>query len=136
MSSPTHVGGCFCGAVRYAAQDPSFLCFCYCTSCRRASGALIVAWGTFNYGDFRITRGNLREVATSPGVTRGHCEQCGTTLTYRHQQKDREIDLTLASLDDAAELKPTVHIWVEDKLPWLVIADGLPQYQKGISRAP
>ena len=136
MSSAAHVGGCFCGAVRYAARgEPSFLCFCHCTSCRRAAGAMLVAWGTFMADDFQITRGSLKKAATSPGVTRGHCGQCGTSLTYQHQRRNSEIDVTLASFDDAAELQPTVHIWVEDKLPWMRISDGLPQYPQGISGA-
>jgi hypothetical protein len=134
--SAVRVGGCFCGAVRYAAAgEPSFLCFCHCTSCRRATGAMPVAWGTFKTADFQVTRGTLKEAATSPGVTRGHCGQCGTSLTYQHERRNSEIDVTLASFDEAAELRPTAHIWVEDKLPWVQIADGLPQYPKGISGA-
>jgi hypothetical protein len=96
---------------------------------------MLVAWGTFKSADFRITQGHLSEVTTSPGVTRGHCGRCGTSLTYQHEERAGEIDVTLATFDDAAQLRPTVHIWVEDKLPWVQIADGLPQYPKGISGA-
>jgi hypothetical protein len=94
---------------------------------------MLVAWGTFESVNFRITRGQPREAATSPGVTRGHCGQCGTSLTYQHERRVGEIDVTLATLDDATGMRPTAHIWVEDKLPWVQIADGLPQYQKGIT---
>jgi len=136
MISVAHAGGCFCGAVRYAVKgEPSFQCFCHCTSCRRAAGAMLVAWGTFKAVDFQITHGDLKNTVTSPGVTRGHCGHCGTSLTYQHERRNSEIDVTLASFDDAAELQPTVHIWVEDKLPWVQITDDLPQYPKGISGA-
>jgi hypothetical protein len=27
-------------------------------------------------------------------------------------------------------LRPTMHIWVEDKLPWVKIGDDLPQYMR------
>ncbi len=94
-----------------------------------------VAWGTFKAADFQVTHGDLKEATTSPGVTRGYCGHCGTSLTYQHVRRENEIDVTLASFDDAAELRPTVHIWVEDKLPWVQITDGLPQYPKGISGA-
>ena len=134
--SAGRAGGCFCGTVRYAvAGEPRFLCFCHCTSCRRAAGAMPVAWGTFKAADFQITHGDLNEANTSPGVTRGYCGRCGTSLTYQHVRRENEIDVTLASFDAAAELRPTVHIWVEDKLPWVKITDGLPQYPKGISGA-
>jgi hypothetical protein len=136
MSATVHVGRCFCGAVRYEATGGArFLCFCHCNSCRRAAGAVMIAWATFKAGDFRITHGHPRQAATSPGVTRGHCERCGTSLTYQHEKRAGEIDVTLATFDDAAGLRPTAHIWVEDKLPWVQIGDDLPQYQKGISGA-
>jgi hypothetical protein len=136
MTTVVREGGCLCGAVRYAVTgDARFLCFCHCNSCRRASGAMLVAWGTFKSTQFRITLGHPGEIATSPGVTRAHCGRCGTSLTYRNERRAGEIDVTLATFDNAADLQPTVHIWVEDKLPWVRFADGLPQYQKGVTGA-
>jgi hypothetical protein len=66
---------------------------------------------------------------TSPEVERGFCDTCGTSLTYRHVKRRGEVDFTLVSLDDPTLLQPQAHIWVQDKLPWVEIADGLPQYQ-------
>ena len=43
-----------------------------------------------------------------------------------------EIDLTLVSFEDASPYAPRAHIWVEDKLPWVHIDDGLPQYAQVI----
>lgn len=31
---------------------------------------------------------------------------------------------------DPSAFSPRSHIWVEDKLPWVTINDGLPQYEK------
>ena len=40
-------GGCLCGAVRYAVDVPvTHLAACYCTDCRRLSGAA----GSINAG--------------------------------------------------------------------------------------
>ena len=61
-------------------------------------------------------------------MTRGFCADCGTSLTYRHEARHGEIDLTLASLDDPGLLTPQMHIWVEDKLAWVIIADDRPQF--------
>lgn len=46
-----------------------------------------------------------------------------------------EIDLTLASLDDARGCAPAAHIWVEDKLPWVFIGDGLLQFARAAEGA-
>ena len=126
----THItGGCFCGAVRYEASGVARnLCYCHCESCRRAAGSPAVAWGTFDRNGFRVTQGTLAEFRSSAHVTRGFCAACGSCLTYCHEARSGEIDVTLATLDEPARLAPQMHVWVADKLPWVRIEDGLPQY--------
>jgi hypothetical protein len=132
MSEPRYSGGCLCGAVRYEASGPAAnLCYCHCNTCRRAAGAPLVAWCTFARRAWRVTRGTLTEYRSSPQVLRGFCAACGGALTYRHDTRAEEIDVTLASLDEPAALAPQMHVWVGDKLPWLAITDGLPQFIAG-----
>ena len=38
--------------------------------------------------------------------------------------------VTAGSLDDPGVFRPASHIWISSKQPWLVIADGLPQYEE------
>ncbi len=129
MNKPRYAGGCFCGAVRYDVSGaPRTLCYCHCESCRRAAGSPAVAWGTFERGSFRVTRGRVAEFASSPKVMRGFCARCGSCLTYSHEARSAEIDVTLATLDAGAQLAPRMHVWVADKLPWVSIDDGLPQF--------
>ena len=40
--------------------------------------------------------------------------------------------VTMASLDDPAMLPPEPHVWVQDKLPWVVIADARPQFAQSL----
>lgn len=130
MDQPVRTGGCFCGSIRYAvAGFPRFLCICHCTSCRRATGVPGVPWGTFSAADFTLLKGSFTAQESSPGVRRGFCQACGTALTYANATRPGEIDITLATLDDPEALRATCHIWVRDKLSWVVIADGLPQFE-------
>jgi hypothetical protein len=132
MSEVRYTGGCMCGAVRYRLTGAGTnLCYCHCASCRRAAGAPAVPWGTFARDAFGVTRGHLAEYRSAPPVLRGFCAQCGTSLTYRHERRAAEIDVTLASLDDPGAFAPTMHVWVSDKLPWVSIGDGLPQFERG-----
>ena len=127
-------GGCLCGHVRYQASGAGTnLCFCHCTSCRRAIGAPMVPWVTFAARSFTIVQGQLAEYRSSPGVSRGFCAACGTSMTYRRDDRSDEIDVTIASLDDPAALLPEAHIWVQDKLPWVAIADGRAQFARTTS---
>ena len=90
---------------------------------------MYVAWATFDTESFRITSGDLELHASSPDATRGHCAVCGTSLTYEHKERPNEVDISLASLDDPGRLSPNSHIWLADKLPWVVLNDGLPQHR-------
>ncbi len=124
-----HRGGCSCGAVRYEVDAPIYdLNYCHCNSCRKAVGATPVAWGSADRVRFAVTQGRLAEHSSSVPVMRGFCAACGTSLTYRHESRPDEIDGTLATLDQAALFAPQFHIWVRDKLPWVLIDDGLPQF--------
>ena len=122
-------GGCSCGKVRYQVESNlTSRCFCHCHSCRRASGAPYVAWGTSKAEDFGIVQGELAYYASSPNVRRGFCKACGTSLTYARQDEPSSLDIALATLDVPNALRPEFHIWLADKLEWVVIDDGLPCY--------
>ena len=124
-------GRCLCGSTRYrAGGEASHVGYCHCASCRRSSGAPFVAWATFPKASFAFSAGVPSRHRSSEPVVRSFCPRCGTPLTYEHSATPAEIDVTLASLDDAAGLAPGFHIWVSQKLPWVVLEDGLPRYEK------
>ena len=128
-------GQCLCGAVRYRVTGvPESCCFCHCYSCQRGSGAPVVAWVTFSDRELTLLQGALRYCHTSEKVTRGYCAECGSSLTYAHEDRPGRFDLTLATLDDPGAITPEAHIWISNKVPWLKLDDGLPQYSEWRTR--
>jgi hypothetical protein len=124
-------GGCLCGAVRYEARGPARNPnICHCESCRKSAGSAGVAWATYVYADLRYIRGKPTEFASSARVLRGFCDHCGTTLTYWHDSRPDDVDVTIASLDDPAALPPAMHIWMVDALSWEQPGDSLPRYHE------
>ena len=127
---PTIEGGCFCGAVRYRATTaPKQSMVCHCRSCRRAAAAPAVAWVTFARADFSVTAGELTRYRSSPPVQRGFCSACGTPLTYEHDARAGDVDVTTVSLDDAEAFPPTCHARLAEDLSWVRFGDGLPTYR-------
>ncbi len=127
-------GQCFCGHVQFElTSSPTFACHCHCHSCQRASGAPYVTWVTFPTDSFRLRKGMLVEHRSSPGVTRGHCRECGSTITYLHDERSTDIDITATSFDDPSFIVPEAHIWLEDKQPWVQIDDDLPRYRQRVT---
>ena len=129
--SLTVEGGCLCGTLRYRASGrPSGITLCHCATCRRASGAPLVAWSAFPAAGFNFTRGVAARYASSPGVERTFCGRCGTQLTYQRWEAPDTVDLTLASLDDPEAVLPEDHTWTASRLCWIKLSDGLPTYPR------
>jgi hypothetical protein len=132
MSEELREGGCLCGDVRYRVSgDPRTSAICHCVSCRRASGAQSVAWVVFPSEAFSFVSGDPAEYRSSAEVSRTFCARCGTSLTYQHDGNLDSIDVTAASLDLPDELPPTRHVWLEDKVSWASVDDGLPRFERG-----
>ncbi len=126
-------GHCFCNAVRFEVGGPEkFACFCYCESCQRIAGAPVVAWASYEKQSFRVTRGEIRFYQSSPGVTRGQCADCGSSISYENIKRPGDIDLTSTTLDDPGGPTPRAHIWTQNKPSWMFIGDDLPGYEKNV----
>jgi len=124
-------GGCMCGAVRYEASgEPFDITLCHCVDCRRASGAPALAWFSVRPDAFRWTRGSPACHASSPGVERRFCSQCGTQLTWYGAGATDEIGVTIGSLDDPDAIAPADHTFVSQQVRWLHLVDALPRYAR------
>ena len=123
-------GGCFCGGVRYEVTGGIYhSTLCHCSDCRRVAGAPAVAWITAAASGLRISSGKLRRFQSSAKVTRGFCGDCGTGLTYQHADLPDEIDVTTGSLDAPEGMAPEDHSWVRERLGWVKLTDGLPEFE-------
>ena len=135
----SHTGGCLCGAVRYRVTGPSvWTAVCYCESCTRAAGAPALAWAGFEKSRFEMLEGGLATHESSPGVLRGFCARCGTTLTYQKNPAvlngaQDDVYVTTRSLDDPGAYPPDEHVYYGERAPWLHVVDDLPHHE-GVSR--
>lgn len=121
-------GGCLCGGVRYRVDGPlSDVGACHCSQCRRTTGHYFAA-ATCAKADLSFeSDATLAWYASSPGVGRGFCSRCGSSLFWQREDGDR-IDILAGTLDAPTGLRMTDHIFVADKGDYYEIADGLPQY--------
>ena len=112
-------GGCLCGAIRFhVTAAPLASTICHCRTCRKASASPSVAWLTFDRGNFTITSGVPHRFASSSGVLRTFCADCGTPLTYASEKTPEVIDVTTISFDDDSIFPPTQEEWLSHKLAW------------------
>ncbi|MDR3498707.1 MAG: GFA family protein [Parvibaculum sp.] len=113
-------GGCLCGGVRYEFDSaPRSLAYCHCTMCRKATGGVLVPWITLPVPAFRIVKGNLRHYKSSDPATRGFCPDCGTQITFWHEARPDDLDVTIGSLDNPDAFPPTRQIFAASRPKFL-----------------
>ena len=129
MSESLLEGGCLCGAVRYRIDSPPLWTgYCHCTSCRRSTGAPVTMFVGASTDSVTFTAGERAHFASSPGVQRGFCAQCGTPLTYEGERFAGEIHFYVSTFDEPQALRPRFHVYYEERLEWLEISDSLPRH--------
>lgn len=122
MSDAAREGGCLCGAVRFRAEgDPKWIAFCHCRSCRKHTGAPVSAYAGFDRERVSWMGVPIAAFASSPGVRRGFCATCGSTLTYEGDRWPTEIHFHVSAFDQPEDVVPTGHSFPEEGLPWLTV---------------
>ena len=123
-------GGCVCGGTRYVLKSRPFaLIDCHCIDCRRSVGAPYVTWGSVRREDLVVIKSEPRKIAHANRI-RSFAACCGTHLFFEDTKYSEMIDVTIASLDDPMPFAPQKVIFLEDKLPWVVVDESLPSFPK------
>ncbi len=124
-------GSCLCGSIRYEVRGPlGPASHCHCSMCRKAHGAAFGTYARVQKADFILISGaeDITSYQSSPEVTRTFCRHCGSTLQFIRATRPNAFALALGTLDDDPTVRPSIHIHIETKVPWLDINDGLPQH--------
>ena len=120
MSSTEIKGSCMCGQIRFSlTRSPKYITMCHCGDCRKACGSHSVPWVTVLKEHFALESSNPTQFQSSPQVIRTFCAQCGTPLTYQHDNRPDEIDITIGSLDQPNRFPPKKDLFCREKLDWV-----------------
>ena len=126
MTDKQTEGRCLCGAVQFVATgEPLGVAWCHCDSCRRHSGAPVSVFVAFRRDAYTVTNGEITKFNSSPGRWRGFCSRCGSTLTCEGESSSPETHFHIGAFEEAAQFKPSRHIFPEERLPWLHLAEDV-----------
>lgn len=124
-------GGCLCGAVRFKIEgEPLNVRVCHCRNCQKAMGSPFFARALFDPRAL-IVEGATARYPTSEALDREFCGACGTRL-FSRRTNGTAVGVALAVFDDRNAFAPTEHIWVSEKIAWVRLDDGLPQFQETV----
>jgi hypothetical protein len=122
-------GGCLCGQVRFQVHgEPSVVGICHCMECRKATGAVAMAYADWPRSDFSYS-GTIKEFCG-----RGFCPECGTRVFHPREGK-QEVEILLGALDDGpGDLTPTQEGWTIRREHWLAAVAGAGQFERDPTR--
>ena len=99
-----------------------------------ALGGAFVTWAKVAAEVFEVIKGEIQQIEKTPGIRRGFCRECGTTLTYaalnevEGQDWSADAWFSAVTLDDPSIAQPKAHVFVSRQQPWIKLDDGLPTF--------
>ncbi|RYE10257.1 MAG: GFA family protein [Hyphomicrobiales bacterium] len=120
-------GGCLCGAVRFTLRgEPSAVGICHCMECRKATGAVAMAYADWPAGSFSFSG------AVQAFCGRSFCPACGTRVF--HLRPGGGAEVLLGALDDGpGDLVPTQEGWTIRREHWLAPVAGAAQFERDVA---
>jgi hypothetical protein len=129
-----YTGHCYCGKVRYEAEgEPIFKGQCHCRECQYISGGgpnyfMLMPAAGFHY--LAAEPKAYRRSDLAHPVTREFCPDCGTHLVTR-PAGNPNIVIKVGTLDDPTLFgSPQAAIWLDDKQPFHLVAEGIRTFPK------
>ena len=133
----THLGGCACGAVRYQVSGlPVVGTVCHCKFCQKRLASAFAVLASFKQEAVEVLQGELLEVEhcsdeSGRWLRMNFCPKCGTTVTHTAEIRPGMRTIAAGTLDDPTWFTIDRHIWVQSKLPWVSIPQGVATYPQG-----
>lgn len=116
------MGGCLCGAVRFAVKECSTeVGVCHCSMCRRWASGPVMAVECGDAVEFKGEE-NIGRYRSSEWAERGFCKICGSNLFYRFAENGHYA-LSVGAFDDQTAFKMVEQIFIDDKPDYYAFAN-------------
>jgi len=137
-----HLGGCVCGSVRYQVTgSPMVGTVCHCRFCQKRLASAFAVLASFKEEAVEFLQGEVREVEhrsdeSGRWLRMSFCPECGTTVAHTAELRPGMKTIAAGTFDDPTWFRIDRHIWVQSKLPWVAIPEGVATYTQGFVTAP
>jgi len=130
-------GSCQCGQVQYELTGkPKKVFACHCTECQKLATAPYSVTAIVDAENIKFS-GEMHEWSRSSdsGNINGakFCPNCGNRIYHFNPEDSSTIKLKLKPVgkEYSKMFEPTAHVWVDEKLDWVTIPEGVPVFPKG-----
>lgn len=124
-------GKCPYGAVRCEVADQfAYAMNCHCSKCRRTTGSAFKPFAGILRHTLRIADGkDTLLVFGDENASDARCSVCGSLL-HSVVRDGAFVHVAMGTLVDDPAIRPTKHIFVGSKAPWLAVTDDLRQCEE------
>jgi hypothetical protein len=124
-------GSCLCGSIRYTvAAEVTHAENCHCSMCRKAHGAAFSTNALVPTVALTIEgTEHLTSYRSSPNREKLFCSRCGSQLFIKRLNSPSGTVITLGTLDEDPQVKPSRHVFVGSKASWYEPGCQLPEYK-------
>jgi hypothetical protein len=128
-------GGCYCGALRYAAEgDPLFKGQCHCRECQYVSGGhpnVVMGMPEAGFAYVQGTPTAFQRPDLESPVTREFCAACGTQMLSTAPGLPGAVLIKVGTFDDPEIFdKPDMVIYTVDKRRFHHVPEGVPTFER------
>jgi hypothetical protein len=109
-----------------------FAGYCCCDDCQKASGSGFIPFMGFPASAVKITGEATTHawmLANGREAVRNSCVRCGSLVFGGIYGKDAMHTIYAGTLDDPSLFEPAMAINVKFKPDWVVLPDGIPQFE-------
>ena len=145
QAQETFEGGCSCGAIRYQMnRNPIFVHCCHCTYCQRETGTAFGLNALIEASQVDLLQGTLDRVELESKSGKGQsifrCSSCQIAVWSHYGAAGELLSFVrVGTLDDAAQIGPSIHIYTSTKQPWVTLSDevaSVPEYYRAKEQWP
>jgi hypothetical protein len=125
-------GGCSCGALRYQMKrTPIFVHCCHCTYCQRETGTSYGLNALIEASQVQLLQGQPERIELPTRSEKGQsvfrCSKCQIAVWSQYGAGGDLLSFVrVGTLDDAARIAPSIHIYTSTKQPWITLSDDIP----------
>lgn len=129
-------GACLCGGVRYTSDaEPAVVAVCHCVTCQKNTGSAFslnigVPTDSLSITGATLARYEDRTGASGKAFYRSFCSRCGSPIAGAGDAYPGLTFIKAGTLDDPSWVKPSAHIWCDEKQPWVAVEHGVQQIPK------
>lgn len=128
-------GGCLCGNVRYqSSAEPALQVVCHCKTCQKNSGSSFSTNIAVPSDSLSVTKGSVKTYDDHSGASgqafqRHFCPDCGSHILAGGPAYGDLSFIKVGTLDDPSWVKPEIHLWCTEKMPWVEIPASAKQFR-------